>query len=209
MFPLNSWVFDLEIRRMIPDKYSIPIAGIEYCNSWGDHRGMGVSCLVTARPDGTDVRFYTNDIMPKKGEENVYHLSYFAALVKDASLLIGYGSRKFDAKVLACLGIYIDDRKHLDFLYEAKKKLRNQAPKGYKLEDVSLRCGGPRKTEDGALAPLYWQRGERQRVMNYCKNDIDMIIAIAQRYLLTGGCIPTPENAPLRLRTPSQIAVED
>lgn len=211
MYPPNTWCFDLEISNAIPEKGKWPEPGIRYCKHWGDHLGMGISCLVAARPDGKEVKVFTNDLTPNvAGQLPPLHLSHFWRLVQDADLLIGYGSRSFDAKVLAAVGLHIPDKKHLDFLFEIKRKLRNVAPKGYKLNDLSKRCNGPAKTEDGAHAPFLWQRGERLRVINYCTNDVQMLCAVANHYALTGGHVPSANyNTPLPLRSPQQIALED
>lgn len=216
MLPADTWVFDLEIARAIPQK-GVPFdPGIRYCQHWGDHAGMGISVLVAARPDGSEMQAFSAEVY--KMPDILSPLYDFWQIAYKASLLVGYGSRFFDAKVLAAFGMQIAPAKHLDFLHEAKKKLRNAAPKGYKLHDVSQRCGGPGKSDTGSLAPILWQQGQHQRVLDYCKNDVTMICAIAQHYAVTGGCIPSASpgynlaagpTSSLQLRTPQQIAMED
>ena len=38
-------IFDCEIVKGILGKNDTPIDGIEYCNGWDDHKGMGISCI--------------------------------------------------------------------------------------------------------------------------------------------------------------------
>lgn len=209
MFPLNTWCFDLEIANPIPDRNKPLLPGYRYCMHWGDHSGMGIACIAACRPDGSDVRTFTNDpdlIRPA----GVLHIMDFLALLRDAELVIGYGSRGFDGKVLAARGVYIPRMKHLDLLFEVKKALRNQAPKGYKLNDISKRCGGPEKSGSGADAPFLWQQGKKEEVIAYCKNDVLMLAAVASHYAITGGYVPSfPPSVPLLLRTPAQIKAQD
>jgi hypothetical protein len=196
LFPPNTWVFDLEIANPILNKGYDPIPGINYCGGWGDHRGMGISVITVCRPDNSETQVFEGT--------NLYP---FCLLLAKADLMIGYNSRFFDAKVLAAKGIYIQERRHLDFLHEIKKSIRRAAPKGYKLEDVSLRCGGPRKSEDGALIPVLWQEGEVDRVVKCCINDIKGTSAIARYYAANRACVPGPDG-PVQLRVPDTIARE-
>lgn len=216
MFPPNTWVFDLEILNPIPQyKKGVLVEAllpsIRYCKNWGDHFGMGVSVLVAARigPMGEFLHgeVYIGDNTAEKGQI----LHRFNQTIFEADLIIGHASRFFDAKVLAARGIYIPAKKHLDFHHEVKKATGKTAPKGYNLEALSTRCGGPPKIGDGALAPILWQQGHRQLVTDYCKNDIMMTVAIAAYYANNGCQVPQPTelNLPhLLLRSPSQLAMD-
>lgn len=205
MFPANTWCFDLEIINAILGKGEAAEPGIRYCKGWGDHAGMGISVLVAARPDGSEVHVFIGDAKcPEWNREN--HIGLFAELAESAELVIGHNSRSFDAKVLAASGIHIDERRHLDFYHEIKKATREPFAKGYKLNDICKRIGGPQKSDDGALAPMLWQRGERQRVIDYCINDIQMTCAVARFYEQNAGKLPDSTNVQLlQLRHPAQI----
>lgn len=208
MFPPNSWCFDLEIVNAILSKGETPEPGIRYCKGWTDHAGMGISVLVIARPDNSEVQAFIGD-GSHADFPDCRPLSDFLQVVADADLLIGHNSRSFDAAVLEARGIIIPRRKHLDFFHEVKRVLRNNFPRGYRLDALSDRCGGPRKTEDGAFAPHMWQRGEKERVVEYCKNDIAMTAAVASFYAANGGKIPSAnESSLLQLRLPIEIQTE-
>lgn len=210
MFPSNTWCFDLEIVNAIPTKDAEYERGIRYCNGWGDHAGMGVSVLVAERLDGTETRVFIG--APVKASElqtSFYWLGpTFRQFMDEADLLIGYGSRQFDAKVLAAMDFIIPPKKHFDFLLEIKKSLNNYAPKGFKLGDLSVRCGGPAKREDGAMAPFLWQRGEKQRVVNYCTGDAKALVAICHYYVRNGWCVPDGKGGLVKLRTPTMVMME-
>jgi len=209
VFPSNTWCFDLEIVNAIPTRDAPMERGIYYCNGWGDHAGMGVSVLVATKLDGTETRIFIGSTV--KGSElqiSFEWLPAFNRLVDDCDLLIGYGSRHFDAKVLRAKGIEIPEKKHMDFLLEIKKSLNNYAPKGFKLGDLSQRCGGGSKLELGAMAPFLWQRGEKQRVVDYCTSDAQMLIAIANYYVRNNWTVPNIKGDAVKLRTPTAIMME-
>jgi hypothetical protein len=205
VFPANTWCYDLEIIRAILDKGKQKEPGIQYCGGWTDHAGMGISVLVVARPDGSDVRTFIGDTgSPLWTKEN--HIGLFAELAASADLMVGHNSRSFDAKVLAALGIYIPTAKHLDFYHEVKTATKTPFPRGYNLNLLSQRCGGPAKTDDGAMAPHLWQVGDQQRVVDYCKNDILMTCAIADYYAKNSARVPSPEkDFHVQLRTPAEL----
>lgn len=207
--PENTWVFDLEIVNAIQNKGELKQPGIRYCNGWNDHAGMGISVLVAARVDGSDARVFVTDDYLVPTECEAYHLSQFNELVKGDAFFVGHNSRSFDAKVLAAKGIYIPPSRHLDFYYEVGKVV-GLFPKGYKLDDLSPRCGGARKSDSGALAPILWQQGERKRVIDYCKNDVvGMTCAVARFYAENAYTLPAPDGVTVvKLRSPGQIAFD-
>lgn len=207
MFPSNTWCFDLEIIKAILSKGEVPVPGIAYCNGWTDYLGMGVAILVARRLDNADNKIaFTGD--PLFQQVGILPLSDFQLLVDRADLLIGHNSRGFDAKVLQANGVIIPERKHLDFYHEVKLAQKTNFPKGFKLELLSPRCGGPSKTDSGALAPHRWQRGEKLRVLDYCRNDIEMVRAVALYYALHGGSIPDLQGGHVRLRSVAAIQAE-
>jgi len=206
MLPANTWCYDLEIIKAILDKGKTPEPGIEYCKGWGDHAGMGVSVLVATKLDKSETRVYTyfgNEIPDRP----TLPIGHFLTLIAESDLLVGYNSRGFDAKVLAAKGLHIPASKHLDVYHEIKLGLRDNFPKGYRLDNQSPRCGGPRKTDDGAFAPHEWQRGNKTKVHDYCVNDVLMTVAVAQFYSDHGGAQPHANGVTLiKCRTPAEIA---
>lgn len=207
MFPNNTWVFDLEIIAAIPNKNEPPLPGIRYCKHWGDHSNMGISVLCAARPDGSDMRTFVGD--PMMPPNTVWgSLMDFYTLVRDAELVVSYGGRTFDCKVLAGRGIHIQPTRHLDLLYEVKKAIKNQAPKGWKLSDASQRIGYAGKDYDGAQAPIDWQRGKYAQVAEYCESDVIRTCALAHFYANNGASLIGPDLAKVALRTPTAIRME-
>jgi hypothetical protein len=54
-------------------------------------------------------------------------------------------------------------------------------PKGwsYKLDAIA-KANGMAKTGTGELAPIMWQRGQKQEVIDYCLNDVRVTTAILE-----------------------------
>ena len=213
MLPANTWCLDVEIASAIPDYkkegfYFRP--DIRYCKSWGDHGGMGIAVIAVARPDGSDVRVFTGERGLRIPERGYYDLLDFSRFLKEeVRLLVTYNGRMFDGKVLAAGGFHIPNGKHLDLLYEIKQAIKQAAPKGYKLEDVSLRCGGPGKTGKGEDAPILWQCGRKDEVIDYCRNDIKMTCAIASWYADNFARLPSPDPFfHVQLRYPQEVMTD-
>jgi hypothetical protein len=57
------------------------------------------------------------------------------------------------------------------------------------------------KTGNGALAPIWWQTGQRQKVRDYCRNDAQIEREVL-RLLLNGELIDPNTNKKLSWTTP-------
>jgi hypothetical protein len=205
VFPQNTWVFDLEIIKAIPDKKGMPIPGIAYCGGWTDFIGMGISVLAAANIETKEVRVFVDTIaLPLN--PTYEPISNFGDIIRDAAMLIGHNSRSFDANVLKAKGFNIPPQRHYDFYHEVKRAMNTHFPRGWNLNDLSKRCGGPGKSGDGGLAPIDWQRGKYQQVIDYCVNDtVGMTLPIALHFAANEGTLPTPTMSKLPLRHPAVI----
>ena len=204
MFPPNTWVFDLEIINAIPTKGVVNTPGINYCRHWGDHSNMGISVICAARPDGTDMRTYIGDPYAAPYRLGGTIMDFYR-LVSESDFMVGYGSHNFDAKVLAARGVHLRPSYHLDLLREVKKAVNNQAPKGWSLSVASNRIGFPTKEFDGAQAPVAWQQGRHQEVIEYCQTDVLRTCALTRFYAANGASLLGPDNLRIHLRTLPEI----
>lgn len=148
--------YDLEIRRAIPPKDGRLQLGVEYCDGWHDHAGMGIAVLCCQDDRGGGRVF---------GEGNLHKAQeYFNC----ADKLVSYNGIGFDNKVLAANGIIIPMVKCVDLAQILYQKMGRR----YKLDDLTRRNFSTGKTEDGALAPILWQEGRHIEVIDYCLNDV-------------------------------------
>jgi hypothetical protein len=85
--------------------------------------------------------------------------------------LIRFNSRSFDDKLLAACGLE-GVTTHYDSLEEIRivagfKANFQSVPRGYSYSlDAITKANGFAKTGDSAIAPILWQQGERQRVID-------------------------------------------
>ena len=100
-------------------------------------------------------------------EEN--EIDEFVGLVKNARLLIGFSSKRFDVPVLK-KHIPFDMAKmpHFDILEEIEKVLGRRIGLGV-LAEANLGVG---KTGHGLEAIELWKRGEVQKLKDYCAQDV-------------------------------------
>jgi hypothetical protein len=102
--------------------------------------------------------------------------SFFQEELKDlwpilerADMIIGYYSEHFD---LPLLNKYypgdLSKIKHLDIL----KEIRKQYGRGMKLDQLSEGTLGKKKSGHGLQATTWWKQGEREKVRQYCLDDV-------------------------------------
>lgn len=90
-------------------------------------------------------------------------------LLEKTDMLIGYNSDHFDIPLLN--RYYPGDLtriKSLDLLREIK----NASGKRFKLDSVAQATIGQKKSADGLQAVDWWQKGEFEKVRDYCLDDV-------------------------------------
>lgn len=170
----EALVFDIEIAKAIPDRGRAPDPGVEYCKGWDDHAHMGIA--VVGAYDYVEGRFrvFCRD-----------NLAAFAELAARRRLAVGHNILGFDNRVLAAHGLALPAEKCYDTLVELA------APSGGRFSGLGLDalCAanfGARKTGSGALAPVWWQRGEVGAVVDYCLEDVRLTKLLFDRICEAG-----------------------
>jgi DEAD/DEAH box helicase domain-containing protein len=164
MFDL--FLYDIEIEQAIPNGDKIP--GIRYCHGWTDYEGMGISVI----------GYQWKDEEPN----HCLSIGEFSKLLYGYKekyrnfRMLGFNSRSFDDKILNAFGIPGIQTQYdiLEEVREAAGHHPRKTPKGhtYTLDAIAKANNLGGKSGDGAMAPVYWQRAEYQRVIDYCKFDI-------------------------------------
>lgn len=197
-------IYDLEIKKMIQGRNEAKLAGFDYCDGWGDHKGMGISvaCLYDM---GTDTPY----TIPEPDTDTAAH-DTLQGLLTRADYVIGFNNHGFDNKLLDAHGIKVSDAKSYD-IYEQVIKAAglSNAPfyerKGYKLDDLARANNLPRKTgEGGALAPVLYQRGDIQKLHDYCANDV-LMTAEVMKLILAGKLLDPKTGQVLAVDVPSFV----
>lgn len=174
-------LFDIEIAKAIRGRAEEPIEGIEYCGGFTDHAGCGISCVgawdyVQERP-----RIFAADNMDE-----------FREIIRAYDLLVTFNGVNFDNQVLRASGFEFGPKvEHYDLLRELwihdglnPDVFNPRTHGGYGLDRCVEVNFGLGKTGNGALAPVWFQRGLIGALHDYCLADIwlekklfDLVIA--------------------------------
>ena len=194
-YTLNTLIYDCEIKRCIPGRDGFLKPGLEYCDGWNDHAGMGISLIGT----------WTNwDNRLSIWSEKTFHL--FQEQVDRADLIVGFNSLSFDDKLCAANGLKIQT--NYDLLSETwaaagmpRRYTPGKTRAGYKLENLAKANLGKGKSGSGELAPELWQRGDKWAVIRYLTDDVLITKALFE---VRSHLIDPTSDSPLCLREPHE-----
>jgi len=157
-------LFDENPQREVSKEQCVVVFDIETQRSFeevggrtGLHR-LGVSIAVAYRYDTEDFLVY--------GEDEVGDL---IDLLRQADLVVGYNIKGFDYEVLR--GYSDHDLQQLptfDMMYDLEDRLGFRP----KLESVASATLGTGKMADGLQALEWWRRGEIDKIVEYCREDV-------------------------------------
>jgi hypothetical protein len=163
-------IYDCEIIKCIPTKEAPISEDYEYCSSWTDFKGMGISVIGYFIRGATDPAY------------SLAPFDDFKRAVQEASLVIGFNSWAFDDNLCKANEINILTR------YDLLREIRfaalgsynwRHSPKGYSYGLGKIaEANGMAKTGTGELAPQLWQQGKRKAVIDYCLKDVMLTEAI-------------------------------
>jgi len=159
-------VLDVEIKRAILGRNEEPLPDIEYCDGWRDFAGMGIACVCTF-----DLRTSLSRVFL---EEDLQDLQGYLANQATA----GFNTRRFDNQLLASHGVQVSGL-HYDILEQIwvtlglnPDRFEPRTHGGWSLDAVCEATLQVKKSGNGALAPVWWQRGQKGRVVDYCLRDV-------------------------------------
>lgn len=181
-------IYDCEIVKAIPNKNEPPIPGIAYCKGWRDYAGMGISVIGVCDYETDQYQLFCKDNFPE-----------FQALVDKTDVVVGFNNIAFDDQLCRANGISIPANKSYDLLQEIRVGARHmKASKNLKHGSLSLdACCQANfdygKSGNGAEAPIWWQRGEIGKVIDYCLRDVWLTAMLLER-VITSGAIAHPSH---------------
>ncbi len=115
-------------------------------------------------------------------------------ILEKADLLIGYNSDHFDIPILS--KYYSGDLKRIksiDLMKEIKKSLGRRIG----LDAVAGATLGVKKSANGMLSVAWWNKGEKQRVVEYCLEDVRITKELYD-YMREYGKVKYPDGKMLR-----------
>lgn len=196
----NALIYDIEIRKAVPDRRNPNQEGVEYCAGWEDHKNMGVSVV--------GVYDYNTDRYRVFMEDNIHEL---AELVRDRSTLVSFNGVGFDNKVLEhhMNPMLLELSKCYDILREMwvaaglAPEFDYRTHGGYRLDDTAYVNLGISKSGDGGNAPVLWQQKEIGTLVDYCLEDVRITKRLFDRVKGIGGLrSPKDPSRFLEMRKP-------
>lgn len=159
---MKKIVFDLETSNTFQDAGSNDSAALD----------MSVACIYD----------YETDRYSSFTQETIKDLW---PIIEKADLLIGYNSDHFDIPLLN--KYYSGDLskiKSLDLL----KEIKNSLGRRLKLDTIAEATLGKNKSGHGLEAITWWRNGEKQKVIDYCIDDVKITKEIYE-YALKNGIL--------------------
>ncbi len=184
---MNFIIYDIEIIRAIPMKGEPKIQGIEYADGFRDVENLGISVIGTYDYQTRKYHAYLED-----------EFGAFETLAAKRKV-VSFNGILFDD--LVCRAEALEIRTWYDILRETYRAIGldpfpshfTKAYSGYGLDAIcqANKLGG--KTGHGAYAPVLWQQGKRQEVIDYCLNDVKLTKELFDM-ILAGAEIQSPKN---------------
>jgi hypothetical protein len=198
---MKALIYDIEIKKAIPDKNKPREDGIEYCEDWHDHANMGIS-VIGAYDYATD-RYH---VFCDDNKD-----AFFEACLK-AECLVSFNGIGFDNRVIEKTWSFPDSiltKFVYDLLVETwvaaglGPKFAGPSHGGFGLDAICSCNFGTKKSGNGALAPVLWQRGKIGEVIDYCLNDVRLTKQIFDKVLADRSLISPKDGRELTLRQPA------
>jgi DEAD/DEAH box helicase domain-containing protein len=139
-------VLDIETQRVVQE-----VGGWDHI----DKLGISVACAYDSK-SGEFLSFRENEL------KDLIELCY-------DRLVVGYNIRGFDLPVMVPYGLELKRVDAFDIMYDLEALTRQRF---MKLEHVARGTLGTGKSADGLMAVEWWKRGEVQKIIDYCLQDV-------------------------------------
>lgn len=141
-------VVDLETQNLVQD-----------VGGWGhiDKLKISVACAFDSKT-GEMLHFLENEISKLND-------------LCEERLVIGYNIRGFDLVILQAYGLDLSKLDVFDIMYDVQTLTRQ---KFLKLETIAQGTLNVGKSADGLMAVEWWKTGEMDKIIEYCKQDVQV-----------------------------------
>jgi DEAD/DEAH box helicase domain-containing protein len=157
-------LFDANPRREVAPHHKVVVFDLETQRSFDEVGGrsqlhrLGVSAAVAYRYDRDEWLVATEDTIAE-----------LIAWLQESDLVVGYNIRGFDYEVLrAYTDVDLQSLPTLDLMQELEARLGFRP----KLDSVVVPTLGAGKVADGLQALEWWRRGEIDKIVHYCREDV-------------------------------------
>lgn len=156
--------------------YDCKIINNPNVHGWQNYKALGIcaiGCYANWLPKNRRLQCFTVD----GGFDG------FQELANQADEIVGFNSIGFDDPLCQAHGIAIETT--FDLMVEVRRAagepLSGRCTPGYNLGQLAKVNLGRDKTGHGAKVPALWQAGEKQQVIDYCLNDVMLLVDLYQR----------------------------
>jgi hypothetical protein len=187
---VKTVIYDIEIAKAIRGKNEAPIPGIEYCAGWQDHANMGISSIAAWDSSTDRFRVFLEDNLPG-----------FATLIADADQIVTFNGISFDNAVCRAHSIEVPVDRDYDILVEFWQaaglgpKFSYPSHIGFSLDAVCEANLGEKKSGNGALAPVLYQRDQIGELVDYNLNDVCLTKKIFDLIIRDNGVMKDPRDS--------------
>ncbi|WP_330203625.1 hypothetical protein [Cyanobacterium sp. Dongsha4] len=209
-------IYDCEIINLIRNIKEPMNPNYSYCSHWSDFNNMGISVIGTWRNFDLITVLGKNYIIPlpwgkyeafvnyqgnrEQGTGNSECFRKFYKLYCLCDRLIGFNSISFDDMLCKSNGMKINT--DFDLLCEVREAVgmprhyvRGKTKGGYNLNNLAVTNGLGAKSGSGKLAPILWQDGKHQQVIDYCLNDVKLVRSLYFKFI--NGLLKDPHSLKL------------
>jgi len=181
---VNFCSFDLEISKVLPDD----------CNDWDSYRPLGISCAATVLSSKPDVvatwygdgphGMVGNVTTPQMSPAGCKRLVEYMLEVREMGFVpLTWNGLSFDFRTLAeesglwdeCIDLALN---HVDMMFQIV--CLKGFPIGLDRACKGMGLQGKPEGMTGALAPVLWQQGEYEKVLDYVSSDVTEPLALAE-----------------------------
>ena len=155
--------FDIETKKLANE-----------VGGWNNIHKMGVACLVVL--DSRDFSYHVfspDDVSGTEPLDRVIKL--FDDALNEDRVINGFNILDFDFKVLEHeLGIKNLSKKYMPVIVDPMQHIYKQLRFRVSLQDIVSLNFNDSKLMDGKDAPMEWRKGNHQKVIEYCKKDVEL-----------------------------------
>ncbi len=195
------FVYDIEIKKAIPDRNGMMQPGVQYCMGWHDHENMGIAVLCALFDN------VMHTLTPEESEDDEHALH---EMLSTADYIVGFNSHGFDNKILKAQGYHVPVEKSYDILLQVKEAAgAGMYAKGFKLENIARAngLGGKLAGTSGAEAPMLYQSGDPVKINmlhDYCRQDVQLTADILEKIMNYNLVCPVSDQI-LEVATPEHV----
>lgn len=135
-------------------------------DGWGAKESFGVAVL-------SEYDSIRGEIISYKEEE----CDEYIGKIPSYDRLIGHNFIDFDMAVLRGEGADPDDLNEPEVV-DIFEYIKDKTGEWVGLDDLAKKNLGIEKTMDGKHAPELWQKGKKQKVIDYCESDVKITLAL-------------------------------